>query len=181
MKKTIASILCTLAMTAFMISGANAQGTDWKQYLEAGLSTMKYKELSEKMSSASKDKTKASLDSILYSTVSRETLKKSRKYLRAVLALFRKGETKMPTKEDLDQLSGSLALVWHDEIKEAQETTQDKPKAVKLQAIKKVQLQMRQDSLVVLQLCKKVLGEKDPDYIKIKNANDRLEQSINKY
>lgn len=180
MIKQTGTMLCIIALSLFMSLSALAQDASWKQYLEAGLTTLHYKELSEKLDYP-KHEPKANIDDVLYSTVSRETIKKSGKYLRAVLALFRKGETKLPSKEELDQLSGALGLVWHDQIKEVQEITQDKPKAAKLAAIKKQQLLMRQDNLVLLELFKKVLGENNPAYTKVKNAHDRLEQTLRKY
>ncbi len=180
MKNISATILSLVLMMTMFSASVHAQEQNWKQYLDAGLTTLHYKELSEKLGYP-KNPPKANIDSVLYSTVSRETIKKSGKYLRAVLTLFRKGETKLPSKEELDQLSGALGLVWHDEIKEAQESSQGKPREVMLASVKKQQLQMRQDNLVLLELFKKVLGEKDFGYINVKNAHDRLEQTLRKY
>lgn len=178
MNKISAQLFSALISISFLVIPACAEEGTWKQYFDIGIQTLHYKEIAAKLEKSPKSADDASFDSTMYAISSRDTIKKSAKYLRGVITIFRKGDANLPTKQELSDLCGALALVWRDELKEAQEQNLGKPRALKLKAIRNVQFKMRQDNSVLLELSKKVCGEQDPDYIKLKNAGERLEKSI---
>jgi len=169
--------LLLVAVSIFALPVAAEDGT-WKQYFNLGTKTLHYKEIEARLEKAPKAADDKFFDTTMYSISSRDAIKKSGKYLRAVLTIFRKGEQSLPTKEELSDLCGGIAIVWRDELKEAQEQTLSKSKPEKLKAIRNVQIKMQYDHVVLLDLEKRVNGVSDPDYIKMKNAGERLEKSI---
>ncbi len=178
LKLQLSILLVAVSMVALPVC---AEEGAWKQYFDVGTKTLHYKEIEAKLEKAPKALDDAFLESTMYSISSRDAIKKSGKYLRAVLTIFRKGEQSLPTKEELSDLCGGLAIVWRDELKEAQEQTLNKSKPEKLKAIKNVQIKMQYDHVVLLELEKKVNGVSDPAYIKLKNAGERLDKSIREH
>jgi hypothetical protein len=169
--------LLLVVVSIFALPVAAEDGT-WKQYLEAGSKALHYNEIKSKLDKLPKEEVKKSLVTVMYSVSSRESIKKAGKYIRAVLTIFRKGETSLPSKEELEELMGSISLIWQDELKEVQELTLNKTKPQRVEAVRKVQLRMQQDHSVLLNLAKKVYGEKDPEYLKLKNSGEKLDASI---
>ncbi len=176
------NLALSIAFGLSFILCISAQAAEsWKVNLDAGDKILHYQEIQKRTETASKTNLRSSMDNALYSTVKRDDIRKSGKYFRAVLAQLKKNPNKLPNKPELDTLTGSLAMVWHDEIKYSQESTQNLGKEAQKASIRKVLLRMQQDHTALIDVSKKVLGENDADYQKMKKAGDKLDAALAKH
>lgn len=158
-----------------------ASETGWKEYMDAGAKLIRFDEFNAQMKKSKKQDDQKEFQRILYSVASRETIRKSGKYIRAALVSWQKDQAITPTKSELEKLELMISMVWDEELKYAVESTAGQPKNVKLPAIQAVQLRMKADNAIIIQMALKVLGKDDPGYKTLVRSQQKNDESLAKY
>lgn len=172
-KNLIASILFTLVLIASFSSAVFAQEIGCRLYMLAGLKAMNYNDLDKRLGP---HPSQAAIEALLSSKDLCQKIRLGGKYLRASLAQYRKGDNRLPLKQELRHFSSAMSIVWTEEVKSVE--TQGKSSTELLSSINKVQSKIKEDSQILLLMFKNVAGEKDLSYIELKNASDQLTKPL---
>lgn len=182
MKKTL--VMVSLCFSILVQNAVMAVENSWKEYLDSGAKLIRYQEFVDKMEKVEKSGKKSDdthFINSLYSTASRDTIQKTGKYVRAALTTWQKDQKSLPDKKEFEKIEVLLSMIWRDAILNAEESTAGKSRDIKLSAIRAVQLQMKADHQILLQMAVKVLGAKDPGYKTLLEASQKLDASLAKY